>query len=174
MGYCTYGGGCLRPKTGVVIPDELLDELSEHFDDECDFSPDGGLSLCKSYCKDYEIEDVLLKLAPFIECGSICMTGEDDEHWRYRFQSGQMYIENGEVVYIQERRTINVQYYDPEGAEDETQFDIEDNGASFVEMFNEVIKLFAQFCSETYGSAQGMCEIFSVYEVPYDGDKEEK
>lgn len=67
-------------------------------------------------------------------------------------------------------RTFNVEYYDPESKQDETQFDIKDG--SFEEMFNELIGLFGDFCDDNYGSARSMCEIDCIYEVPYDGEEE--
>ena len=67
-------------------------------------------------------------------------------------------------------RTFNIGYYDPEGYMDETQFDVEDG--TFVAMFNELIRSFVQFCGETYGSAQGMCEIDYIEEVQYDGEEQ--
>lgn len=68
-------------------------------------------------------------------------------------------------------RTFNVVYYDPEGKEDETQFDISDGPVD--EMLNELIDLFGIFCDETYKSARSMCEAIRVYEVPYDGEEEQ-
>lgn len=67
-------------------------------------------------------------------------------------------------------RTFNIEYYDPESKQDETQFDISDD--DFVMMFNELISLFGDFCDDTYGSARSMCEIIRIYEVPYDGEEE--
>lgn len=67
-------------------------------------------------------------------------------------------------------RTFNIEYYDPESKVDETQFDTSDG--DFVQMFNDLINLFGDFCDETYGSARSMCEIIRIYEVPYDGEEE--
>ena len=68
-------------------------------------------------------------------------------------------------------RSFNIEYYDPEGDQDETQLDISD--ADFESMFNALIRLFGDFCDETYGSARSMCEIVRIYEVPYDEEEDE-
>ena len=66
-------------------------------------------------------------------------------------------------------RTFNIRYYDPNGREDETQFDICD--VDFVSMFNDLINLFEDFCEETYKTDRTPCEIIRIYEVPYDGEE---
>lgn len=165
MSYYVFGNGCVTLKDSN-IPRDVLDKLAEDFDEIAD-SPDGGLWLTKEYGRDNDVDGAMQKLAPFVLSGEVEMTGEDYEHWRYRFCDGKMYYESGDIVYRQQKRSFNVSYYDPDGLSDETSFDVED--ADFVTMFNELIKLFEQFCGETYKSAQGMCEITCIEEVPYDG-----
>ena len=168
MSYNIFGGGHVTLKKGKQIPIEVLDMLVENFDEVAD-APDGGIWLSKEYGHDKDMDGAMQKLAPFVMSGEIEMTGEDYSHWRYRFWNGKVYNEPGEITYIQKKRSFNVGYYDPDGNTDETQFDLEDT--DFASMATELIKLFEQFCSETYGSAQGLCEITYVEEVPYDGEE---
>ena len=145
----------------------VADQFSEVAD-----SPDGGWWMTKEYGS-FSWDDMngaMKAVAPFIVSGEVEMTGEDFQHWRYRFWNGKVYIEDGEIAYKQTRRRFNVDYYDPDGNSDQTQFDIEDR--DFATMFNELIGLFEQFCGENYGSAQGLCEITGIEEVPYDGEEE--
>lgn len=169
MSYNTFGSGTLKLKKNAKIPEDVLNKLSIDFDEVAD-APDGGLWLTKEYSRDIDVDGAMNKLAPFVESGKVTMTGEDDEHWQYAFKDGKVYYKTGEVEYKQAKRTFNVRYYDPEGKTDETQFDLDDT--DFVTMFNDLTKLFAQFCSDTYKSAQGMCEIVQIEEVPYDGEEE--
>lgn len=169
MSYYASGSGMVIPNKEKQIPDDVLEMVTNQFSEVAD-SPDGGWWMTKEYDTLGDMDGAMKALAPFVVSGEVEMTGEDFQHWRYRFWNGKVYIENGEVAYEQERRTFNVDYYDPDGESDQTQFDIE--GGDFATMFNELIGLFAQFCGENYGSAQGMCEITGIEEVPYDGDVE--
>lgn len=169
MSYNVFGTGHVELNQDTEIPEDILEKLNENFDEVAD-SPDGGLWLSKEYSRDNDVDGAMKKLAPFVLAGEVTMTGEDYEHWRYRFNDGKVYYEPGEIVYKPQKHSFNIGYYDPDGNTDETQFDI--NDADFSTMFNELIKLFEQFCGETYKSAQGMCEIAYVEEVPYDGEEE--
>ena len=169
MSYNIFGGGQVILKKDAKVPTSVYAKLAENFDEVAD-APDGGLWLSKEYDRDTDMDGAMHELAPFVLTGEVTMTGEDYEHWRYRFYDGKVYNEPGEITYKQHMRTFNIGYYDPDGSEDETQFDLVD--ADFATMANELIKLFTDFCGENYGSAQGMCEITYVEEVPYDGDEE--
>ena len=169
MSYNIFGGGQVILDMSKKIPASVYAKLAENFDEVAD-APDGGLWLSKEYDRDIDMDGAMKELAPFVITGEVTMTGEDYEHWQYRFYDGKVYYEPGEIVYKPKKHSFNVGYYDPEGYMDETQFDIDD--ADFATMVNNLIKLFVQFCGETYKSAQGMCEIDYIDEVPYNGEEE--
>ena len=166
MSYNVFGNGCII--IDKELPDDVIKALSADFLIEKSF--DGGLWLSKEYSKDQDVDGAMQKLAPFVFSGKIEMTGEDYACWRYRFWKGRVYYEAGKIVYMQAHRKFNVCYYDPNKEEEETQIVVK--GDRFVAMFNELTKLFAQFCAEKYGSAQEMCEIECIEEIPYSGEEE--
>ena len=98
MSWTAHGGGQVTPKK--EIPEEVMQKLADVFDEVADH-PDGGLWLTYYEDKNYygdDVEDALKSLAPYVKDGSIEFTGED-EKWRFRFDYGTMYKENGEVVF---------------------------------------------------------------------------
>lgn len=174
MSYNTFGSGTLKLKKNAKIPKDVLNKLSIDFDEVAD-APDGGLWLTKEYSRDIDVDGAMNKLAPFVDSGEVTMTGEDYEHWRYRFKNGKAYMEQGFIDYeetIPERRSFNVTYSYlinsvGDRNESEIQFDIEDR--KFEDMFNELVELTYMVAKE--GNDPNPV-IVSIEEVPYDGEEE--
>lgn len=175
MGYYANGGGQVMLRkdelgTPVKLPDDLLKMLGEDFSEVAD-SPDGGLWLTHEYNKYHsdDVEQSMEALASYVTSGDVEFAGEDDCHWRFHFENGEVEEQSGEITYKsnkQKMRTFNV-VYDHSMGENETQVDIKDG--SFANMVNEMLRLVYQITDE---SDEHCVQIAWISEFPYDGEEE--
>lgn len=108
MGYTANGFGTIQ--TICELPDELLDKFVDMLGgpslgiDVSEFEHDGTHYIDVSYNDRYDefyFAEALDSIRSFVSNGCIEFCGEDDEHWRFKFDpvKSEWIEENGVIVY---------------------------------------------------------------------------
>lgn len=97
MSYYASAHGTLIPKSEV--PEEIVTML-HNAGLYVETSPDSGIWITFEF-QNYndQIEEIMPKLAPYIVSGNIEFSGDDGEHWRFCFDAGKVFYEDGEIHY---------------------------------------------------------------------------
>lgn len=110
MSYYANGAGDILLKKEAPV-DELIADLEDVFSEVCRADwmkprEDGiwieVIQNDRFHCDD--AEEALTKIDPFTLEGEICMRGEDDSIWRYRFADGAWRKEQAYVLYEEDRK----------------------------------------------------------------------
>ncbi len=101
MGYYANGGGVIRTKQGVSIPENVLDLFRNTFD-TCVADNEIQAAFYDSKYYADEVYDALDAISPYAEDGDIYFVGDDDFHWKFKISNGSWTEVCGKIVYADE------------------------------------------------------------------------